>query len=283
VYGCGGYYGYGVYGLATTSSGYGVCGYSTGTGCSGILAPAYYMLYRYIGVYGYNAQGYGAGLYGYSSGTYSYGVYGHSSSGYSYGVYGYAAGYPGCGVYGYAGSSAYAGVLGYAAAGWGVLGYGYPAGGYFLNTAGYYAYVAYLSYGILSNGTKSCVIATSQGDRAMYCPEAPEVLFEDVGSARLANGYCRVDLDPLMLEGCTIDDEHPLRVFVTTKGPSDGVYVRTGDAYFEVFENGSGRSSVALDWRIVASRKGFEDKRLEPVDVASATAAPAPAPAPSGQ
>ncbi|MBM3315582.1 hypothetical protein FJY71_07065 [candidate division WOR-3 bacterium] len=207
--------------------------------------------------------GQGYGPYSSTSTGNAYGVYGYSGA--AWGVGGYGA--SNIGVYGYGSNQ---GVYGYATGGDGVYGDGPVAGGYFYNRrAGVYTCGAYSSYGLLSNGTKSCVIATTQGDRAMYCPEAPEVLFEDVGSAQLVDGYCRVDLDPLLLEGCTIDEEHPLRVYVTMNDECGTFRVVKHGTCFEVLENQGGQSNATFDWRIVASRKGFEDKRLERVELAS--------------
>ncbi len=303
VYGYSGSY-YGVYGYSGSASypavyGYGyyfgVTGYSSAVGAYGTLGK--YSSTPYCGVYGYTGSGsgtsycgvYGYGPYvgtmGYSSSYSCYGVLGWGAYSPYSGVYGYTSSGSGnsyCGVYGY---GPYVGVMGYSSSygTYGILGAynnGYPAGVYGYgasyygmygyNSSGYYAGIAYSSYGIISNGTKSCVIATSEGNRAMYCPEAPQVLFEDVGSSHLVNGSVRIQLDPLLLQAVVIDANHPLRVFTTLTGDCNGVYVTTGKTYFEVLELNNGKSNATFDWRIVASRKGFEDKRLEKVDFAAA-------------
>jgi hypothetical protein len=299
VYGYAGSY-YGVYGYSGSSGSYsGVYGYGYYYGVQGYCAGGFYgQLGRYYttpyaGVYGYNGSysgtsycgvygyGYGVGTMGYCGyngawgclgygpGTTPYaGVYGYngSGSGYSYmGVYGY--GYY-VGTMGYCGGYGTYGALGSYNNGYpcGVYGYGGSYYGvYAYNAYGYYAGIAYSSYGIISNGTKSCVIATSSGTRAMYCPEAPEVLFEDVGSAQLVNGYARIDIQKELLEGCVINEEHPMRAFVTATGTTPvAMSVKCGTSYFEVY--GPSGANVSFDWRIVASRKGFQDKRLDLVD-----------------
>lgn len=116
-------------------------------------------------------------------------------------------------------------------------------------------------------GSVSCFIIDAAGkERTLHCPEAPEVLFEDVGSNRLTNGYCKVNIDPLLLRGIVIDRENPLRVFVTVSGQCNGVYVTKGATYFEVHELNNGTSNVAFDWRLVANRKGFQNQRFEAHD-----------------
>jgi hypothetical protein len=52
-------------------------------------------------------------------------------------------------------------------------------------------------------------------------------------------------------------------VFVTPKGDCKGLYVTNeGPGGFEVHELGSGQSSIAFDYRIVARRRGYENLRL---------------------
>lgn len=269
-----GYYGstYGVYGGAYTyyNSGGTAGGYFYNTIGSSIYSYPYY----HYGVYGYVYQPYVCN-YVYGGYFYAYNSSSIYASGYPlYGVFAYAYNYynsgPTYGVYAAAYSaSSYSsyysyGVYAYCYNPYGTAyGYGvYAYNGY----TGYYAGIAWSSYGIISNGTKSCVITTTQGTRAMYCPEAPEVLFEDVGTARLVNGRARIEIDPLLLQAVVIDEQHPLRVFVTPTGTEPvAMSVVKGPTYFEVY--GPAGSNVAFDWRIVANRKGFEDKRMERVDI----------------
>jgi hypothetical protein len=105
------------------------------------------------------------------------------------------------------------------------------------------------------------IIDEDNYERALACPEAPEVVFEDYGSARLSDGYCRVELDPLLLRGVTINDEFPLRVYVTVKGTEPvPVAAQSDDSYFEVY--GPEGSNASFDWRIVANRKDFTNFRF---------------------
>lgn len=113
-------------------------------------------------------------------------------------------------------------------------------------------------------GAKSAIVQTqNHGSRYLYCQESPEVLFEDFGSGRLINGWVRVDLDPIFLETVTINEEHPMRVFITLNDESFGVYVQKFDTYFIVRELGNGIGNARFDYRVVANRKGLENMRFE--------------------
>ena len=115
------------------------------------------------------------------------------------------------------------------------------------------------------SGTKSAVVDTpSYGQRLLYCMESPEVWFEDLGAGRLQDGTAVVQLDPLFLETVTIDEANPMKVFVTPRGSSAGLWVEARTVDFVVHENAGGASNVAFDWRVLAKRKGLEARRLDP-------------------
>ena len=46
-------------------------------------------------------------------------------------------------------------------------------------------------------GTKSAIVATSQGNRTLYSQESPEVWFEDFGEGQLVGGLAHIALEPL--------------------------------------------------------------------------------------
>ena len=94
--------------------------------------------------------------------------------------------------------------------------------------------------------------------------EATEVWFEDFGSGQLTKGKTRIDLDPIFLQTVTINDQHPMKVFITLTGNANGVYVRKGYDHFIVRELAGGKSNATFDYRIVAKRQGVENVRLEP-------------------
>ena len=156
------------------------------------------------------------------------------------------------------GGCVYCGVRGAVAGGsgnnYGV--YGYASGGS-LN------YGVYYSGGLAGTGTKSCVVKTSKGPTLLYCQESPENWFEDFGEGQLINGRTRIELDPLFLETVTIDGTNPMKVFVQLEGDCNGVYVSKGTTSFDVVELKGGTSNVPFSYRVVAKRKGFEDRRLD--------------------
>jgi hypothetical protein len=121
-------------------------------------------------------------------------------------------------------------------------------------------------------GTKNAIVPTSQGNRKLYSQESPEVWFEDMGEGQLEGGKAHIDLDPLFLETVTINDQHPMKVFIQLNDDCNGVYVQRGNNGFEVKELRHGTSSAHFTYRIMAKRKGYETARLEaapdPVKVA---------------
>ncbi len=273
-YGYCGYYGqsYGTYGYSyhpyTGSPSYGGYFYSN------MGSSTYSYGYPTYGVYGYSQQvrpqgpNYGGffGVYGGSS------VYG---AGYGvYGVFASATSYNNCGpmygVYAYCRpsynySSYY--TYGVYASSYNPYGntYTFPIYTYNQNY-GYIAFINAQGYKIYGTGAVSTYVLDEQGDaRTLHCPETPEVLFEDVGSNRLVNGYCRVNIDPLLQRGIVIDEQNPLRVFVTPTDEVVTLAVRKGDTYFEVL--GPAGSNVAFDWRLVANRSGFQNMRFEKRDL----------------
>jgi hypothetical protein len=118
------------------------------------------------------------------------------------------------------------------------------------------------NFGILSSGTKSTIVKDEQNKgRIMFCPEAPEVLFQDYGNAELKDGFAHIILDPLLVRNIKVDDKHPLKVFIQLEGDCNGVFVtnKTPNG-FDVKELQLGRSNVSFTWQIVASRADDKDE-----------------------
>ncbi len=140
-------------------------------------------------------------------------------------------------------------------------------GGYFTNgNANGWAYVGGrvggTDYKINGPGAVSTIVQDLQGRSVnLYCPEAPEVLFQDFGNAQLRNGRATIVLDPVLTKNITVDDRHPLRVMVQLEGDCKGVYVtnKTGNG-FEVVELNGGTSNVPFTWFISASRADTYDQ-----------------------
>lgn len=118
------------------------------------------------------------------------------------------------------------------------------------------------------NGNKAATVKMNNGEmRQLYVEESPETWFADYGTAMLVNGSARINLDPMYLETVSINNNNPMKVFIQTNGDSKGVYVVKHDTYFEVKENNGGTSTISFDYRVMAKRKGYENVRMEKVDI----------------
>ena len=154
----------------------------------------------------------------------------------------------------------------------GVVGYAAPTskainaeGGFFedsvksgtISEASVGAYQGGTAYKVIGNGTASTIVQDNQGkDVIMFCPEAPEVLFEDYGEGELVNGTAQVNLDPVFASNVAINEQHPLRVYVQLEGDCNGVYVTNKTASgFTVKEIQSGTSNVKFSYHVIANRK----------------------------
>ncbi|HWR84015.1 MAG TPA: hypothetical protein VN285_12005 [Candidatus Deferrimicrobium sp.] len=119
---------------------------------------------------------------------------------------------------------------------------------------------------VLCGGAKCAIVPTSLGTTKLYAQESPESWFEDFGEGQLEKGRVHIELDPLFLETVTIAEKHSMKVFVTLNDDCNGVYVKRGLTGFDVIEMQNGKSGAQFTYRVVAKRKGFEDKRLEVVE-----------------
>lgn len=142
-------------------------------------------------------------------------------------------------------------------------------GGYFSMGSGFsYAYVGYRTTNqprkIIGNGSVGTIVKDTQGKLiALTCPEAPEVLFQDYGIGQLINGKAHITIDPNLAININVSEDHPLKVFITTEGDCNGVYVTNKSANgFDVIELSGGTSDVPFSWQIVATRAN-EVIRLE--------------------
>ena len=69
--------------------------------------------------------------------------------------------------------------------------------------------------------------------------------------------------DPTFLQTVTIDNAHPMKVFVQLEGDCKGVYVANKTVNgFDVVELQGGVSSAHFSYRVVCKRKYYEDERL---------------------
>jgi hypothetical protein len=272
----------GVYGLASGASGstIGVWGRSDSTSAGAIGT---YGEVLGSGVAGTGVKGFspaGMGVNGIStSGT---GVYGQvvNTTGPGTGVRG--VGFQGSGMHGTATTGF--GVLGQSSAGAGVFGDGTAPGGYGVfgrstsgigvfgtTTSGHAGYfngnVTITGTLTLSGGAKSAAVPHPDGlHRRMYCVEATESWFEDIGRDRLVNGKAEVKLDP---EFNAVVKGDNYFVFLTPHDAACKGLAVTGKRSdsFTVQELLGGTGSGTFDYRIMAKRKDIAGPRLEKVDL----------------
>jgi hypothetical protein len=274
--------GYGVYG-SNSSSGYGVFGSSVnGIGVFGQSA-----LPAVPGIRGLNQNTSGTGLLGSGNNLNSIVLNGAGSglagNGVSLGTYSLGTNVThGIGVVGLGnGITTFnnigggAGVVGQGE-NFGVIGYAGTSGGALVNNkwAGYFDYLASgngyafiggrsgnTDYGILSSGVKSTMVQDEKGqNRIMYCTEAPEVLFQDVGIGQLVNGRAHIDLDPILARNISVSPEKPMKVFIQLEGDCKGVYVTNKTATgFDVVELGGGSSNISFSYQLIANRANTTD------------------------
>lgn len=134
-------------------------------------------------------------------------------------------------------------------------------GGYFTNgNPNGYAFVGgrvgTTDYKINGPGTVATMVDDLDGKKVnMFCPEAPEILFQDYGTAQLVNGIVHITIDPILAKNIFVDASHPLKVFVQLEGDCKGVYVTNKTATgFDVVELQGGTSNTQFSWTIVANR-----------------------------
>ncbi|MCA6364984.1 MAG: hypothetical protein IM638_18280 [Bacteroidetes bacterium] len=139
-------------------------------------------------------------------------------------------------------------------------------GGYFNNgSATDYAYVGgrtlATNFKINGPGTVSTIVRDTNDQLVnLYCPEAPEVLFQDFGQGQLVNGRAHIELDPNFTKNIAVNAEHPLRVIIQLEGDCNGVFVTNKTATgFDVIELQSGNSNVNFTWFVTANRADSRD------------------------
>lgn len=115
---------------------------------------------------------------------------------------------------------------------------------------------------VRGQNVKNAIVPTSQGDTEVYSEESSEVWFTDYGSGRVVDGQAWVPIDPLFAE--TVSLQHSYHVFLQAYSQGD-LYVS------ERRRNGfrvrltQGPRNAEFSYRLVAKRKGFEQRRLKPV------------------
>lgn len=268
---------YPINGYTGNTSTAGVYGENAGAG-QGILGQN---MSTGAGVYGINNSvgAGGIGVAGLSANN--VGVRGQTNAASAAGVVGASINASGVGVIGLGNITAHnnigagTGVIGQGT-NFGVIGYAATSaspvttniwGGYFdyLPGANTFAYIAGRSgttdYGILSTGVKSTMVQDEEGNnRIMYCTEAPEVLFQDVGTGQLVNGRAHITIDPLLARNIHVSESKPLKVFIQLEGDCKGVFVTNKSAAgFDVVELQGGASNTPFTYQLIANRANSTD------------------------
>lgn len=162
-------------------------------------------------------------------------------------------------------------------------------GAYFQTGGGLYAYVgcrhSNTNRKIVGSGNVSTIVTNTKGERVtLTCPEAPETLFMDFGIGQLTNGMAHIEIDPDLSINILVDEDHPIKIFITPEGECNGVYVTNKSAEgFDVVELMGGKSNVAFSWQIVATRateEYFTDDGSIEISDYSERFPPAPPPLP---
>lgn len=216
-----------------------------------------------VGMFAYNS-GTGDGLYALASNATSFGISARNNNGSGTGII-------------TAGNNAGAQYLvqgsGLAATGTEIGMFGYAinvasnnGGGYFQLGATHYAYVAgrfgFTNYKIIGTGAVSTIVKDQNNESVtMFCPESPEVLFQDFGRGKLVNGKAIIKLDEVFSKNIYVDEKRPLRVFIQLEGNCKGVYVanKTKEG-FEVIELDGGQSNVDFSYFVSANRADDYDE-----------------------
>lgn len=272
--------GIGILGIATGTvkpvGVFGRCNSSTGTG-KGYAVYGKCMDAGGIGVYGENSvmtgSAEGCGVYGITTQSKGVGVYGKHTSFTGTAIAGvsYYSGAPSITPYYLlatgSGASFKAPKVGLFS--WAyentdtITGGAFHAGNYGLKPLRY-SYVAYYlngtSYKLYGTGTVSTVVNCPPEIRdkekaIMFCPEAPEIVFQDYGVGQLKGGRARIDLDPILSHNIFVDETHPIKVFIQLEDECNGVYVANKSKLgFDVIELQSGKSNAKFSWIIIANR-----------------------------
>ncbi len=228
-----------------------------------------------INAYGTAANGYG--VYGENDQNHASGIYGASFNNYGYGVHGFGPGSNGIGVYGTGATGIEAVTVGSATTGinatttdgvplyadfdFSSATYGGPIEAY--NNIGSTEvsidyYNGTTTYKIVGNGAVSTIVKNTKGDNVvLHAPETPEVYFEDYGEGQLVNGIAHITLDSTFAQTVTINDKHPLRVFIQLEENENckGVITKNKTATgFDVVELNGGTSNTPFEWHIVCNR-----------------------------
>jgi hypothetical protein len=210
--------------------------------------------YNPSAVYGHLTNANSA-LGGYQEGIKGYSDYiaGSGNAGYTVGVSGVAIGnsQDAFGVYGMSSTSGSANSI--------------SAGAYFYAENSYWGDDAYARVAdewnqrkITGTNAVSEIIPTeTHGRITMTCPESPEYWYIDYGTVKMLDGKAHIELDPILIYICVIDDNNPIKVICQHNMEyCNGVAViNKTDKGFDIVEMNGGTHSGEIDFQIVAKPK----------------------------
>jgi hypothetical protein len=271
----------GVIGDVSRNAGIAIYGYNTAAAGAGDGNGVYGATSQSLGFgsEGFNANSSGTGVMGTgnnTTGSFLTTGSGGAFTGTTVGSYSFANNATGTGVLGAGNNQTAYTIAGQGSGGaftgddFGVYGFAVNSGndtwgGYFDHGGTAFAYVGGriggTDYKIYGSGTVSTIVKDLNNNNVgMFCPEAPEILFQDYGTGKLVNGKARIELDPVLIKNIYVDDQHPLKVFIQLEGDCNGVYVTNKSQNgFDVIELQGGSSNVPFSWSIVASRADSKD------------------------
>lgn len=123
-----------------------------------------------------------------------------------------------------------------------------------------YSYVAdnWNNRKITGTGGVSEIIPTKNHGRiTLTCPESPEYWYIDYGTVKMINGKAHIELDPILIDICVIDDNNPIKVICQPNMEyCNGVAViNKTEKGFDIVEMNGGTHSGEIDFQIVAKPK----------------------------
>ena len=121
------------------------------------------------------------------------------------------------------------------------------------------AYV-YGDFGV--SGAKNALVETENfGHRAVSAYETAEYYFGDIGSAKLKDGKCKIEIEEIFAE--TVNTNIEYQVFLQAYGNANIWVSERHQDYFIV----EGTDDIEFAWELKAKRKGYENARLEEHEV----------------
>lgn len=131
-----------------------------------------------------------------------------------------------------------------------------------IRTAMVGGFVSGTEYKVMGHGAASTIVKdNNHQSRIMFCPEAPQVLLQDMGRGKLENGKAYIQLDEIFANNIIVDEQHPANVFIQPLGECNGVYVKNiTNKGFEVIELMNGNHTTEFSWFILAVRKDDIDE-----------------------